>query len=112
METKRSIIIELTVNNHPGVMAHITGLFSRRAFNLEGILCASLDSDQSKSSVYLLVGWNEKLDQVLRQLGKLYDVLAVAVRKDCDHGVFRQLHRFLHDKAFVEKSGEGYLGML
>lgn len=33
-------LIELLVRNHPGVMSHITGLFARRAFNLEGILCS------------------------------------------------------------------------
>ena len=32
-------VLELTVRNHPGVMSHVCGLFSRRAFNVEGILC-------------------------------------------------------------------------
>ena len=31
------VVLELTVNNHPGVMSHICGLFARRAFNVEGI---------------------------------------------------------------------------
>ena len=31
-------IVKLMVKNHPGAMSHITGLFSRRGFNLEGIL--------------------------------------------------------------------------
>ena len=32
-------VLELTVNNHPGVMSHVCGLFSRRGYNVEGILC-------------------------------------------------------------------------
>jgi len=32
-------ILELTVQNHPGVMTHVCGLFARRAFNVDGILC-------------------------------------------------------------------------
>ncbi len=40
-------ILELTVRNHPGVMANITGLFARRAFNLEGILCAPLPETET-----------------------------------------------------------------
>ncbi len=112
MTTKKSLIIELIVNNHPGVMAHITGLFSRRAFNLEGILCASLDTDQSKSSVFLLIDWNEKIDQVLKQLEKLYDVLAISIREDCDHTVFRRLHEFLHDTTLIQRSGDEYFGIL
>jgi hypothetical protein len=31
-------VLELDVNNHPGVMSHVVGLFSRRAYNVEGIL--------------------------------------------------------------------------
>jgi hypothetical protein len=39
--TSRNLIaLHLTVNNHPGVMSHVCGLFARRAFNLEGILVA------------------------------------------------------------------------
>lgn len=47
-------LIELHVRNHSGVMSHITGLFARRAFNLEGILCAQI-GDGSTSKMYLLV---------------------------------------------------------
>ena len=35
----RLTVLELRVRNHPGAMSHITGLFARRAFNLEAILC-------------------------------------------------------------------------
>ncbi|MGL5352690.1 MAG: ACT domain-containing protein, partial [Clostridium sp.] len=47
-------VIELLVRNHPGVMSHITGLFARRAYNLEGILCGEV-GDGSTSKIYLLV---------------------------------------------------------
>ena len=36
-------ILRLTVNNHPGVMLQICGLFVRRNFNLEGIFCSAVD---------------------------------------------------------------------
>jgi acetolactate synthase I/III small subunit len=35
-------VLELLVQNRPGVMVHVAGLFARRAFNLEGILCGPL----------------------------------------------------------------------
>ena len=70
MTKKASTIIELTVQNHPGVMSHITGLFSRRAFNLEGILCGSID-DSRKSRMYLLVENNSRIEQIIKQLQKL-----------------------------------------
>ncbi|HRE16534.1 MAG TPA: acetolactate synthase isozyme 1 small subunit, partial [Rhodocyclaceae bacterium] len=31
-------VLELEVNNHAGVMSHVVGLFSRRAYNVEGIV--------------------------------------------------------------------------
>ena len=32
-------VLRLMVRNHPGVMSHVCGLFSRRSFNLEAIIC-------------------------------------------------------------------------
>ena len=49
-----NVIVELLVNNHAGVMSHITGLFSRRAFNLDGILCGAVE-DGSRSRMFLMV---------------------------------------------------------
>ena len=80
-------VIELRVNNHPGVMSHVTGLFSRRAFNIEGILCGPV-GDGSTSRMYLLVNEDEKLPQVVKQLEKLYDVIEVRITRDVDRAVF------------------------
>ena len=38
-QTMQPTVLELNVNNHAGVMSHVVGLFSRRAYNVEGILC-------------------------------------------------------------------------
>lgn len=86
----KNILLELIVKNHAGVMSHITGLFSRRGFNLEGILCAKIE-DGSKSRMYLLVNDDEQLEQILKQVEKLYDVLSVKVIKDFDSTVFDRL---------------------
>jgi acetolactate synthase-1/3 small subunit len=74
-------IVKLMVKNHPGAMSHITGLFSRRGFNLEGILCAPVD-DGAESAMYLLVRNDDRLEQIVKQLRKLYDVKSVAVHTD------------------------------
>lgn len=87
-------IVVLTVINHPGVMSHITGLFSRRAFNLEGILCAPI-GDGEKSRMYLLVNEDERLDQIIKQLEKLYDVQQVVHCEGCDISVFERLHEIV-----------------
>lgn len=46
--------LEIDVNNHAGVMSHVVGLFSRRAYNVDGILCLPL-GDSGQSRIWLLV---------------------------------------------------------
>lgn len=75
--------LRLTVNNHPGVMTHVCGLFARRAFNVEGILCTPQsgpdggEGSVGTSRIWLLVQRDERLEQMIRQVRKLYDVLEV-----------------------------------
>jgi acetolactate synthase I/III small subunit len=85
-------VLELTVRNHPGVMSHVCGLFSRRAFNLEGILCMPLDGGH-ESRIWLLVAEDGRLEQVVRQVRKLEDVLEVRPHP-ADHEVFVRLEEF------------------
>ncbi|MDD3180858.1 MAG: ACT domain-containing protein [Opitutaceae bacterium] len=83
-------VLELRVRNHPGTMSHITGLFARRAFNLEAILCVPL-AEGATSLMLLLVAEEPRLEQVERQLAKLHDVLSVHHRKDLSPGFFTRL---------------------
>ena len=71
-----SAILRLLVRNHPGVMSHVCGLFARRGFNVEGILCLPID-DGTRSVILLVVNEDERLEQLIRQLRKLEDVLEV-----------------------------------
>jgi len=79
-------ILRLIVNNHPGVMLQICGLFARRNFNLDGIFCTAIDQGTT-SCIWLKVNETEKLDQVVKQLAKLEDVLAVAERPNAGSGI-------------------------
>lgn len=85
-------VLEIDVNNHPGVMSHVVGLFARRAFNVEGILCMAV-GDGSRSRIWLLVVDDKRLPQMIRQLEKLEDVLELR-RHGADHGVFERLEEF------------------
>jgi acetolactate synthase I/III small subunit len=86
------VVLELTVNNHPGVMSHICGLFARRAFNVEGILCMPI-STGAQSRIWLRVPDDHRLEQMLKQLRKLEDVISVQ-RHGADHEVFVRLEEF------------------
>ena len=90
-------LVELLVRNHPGVMSHITGLFARRAFNLDGILCTQI-GDGSTSKMFLLVKNDFALEQIIKQLEKLYDVLEVSLHQDYDYSIFQNLDKVLKIK--------------
>src|SRR5262245_35933792 len=72
----RAAILRLLVRNHRGVMSHICGLFARRGFNVDGILCLPV-GDATRSVILLIVNEDERLEQLIRQLRKLEDVLDV-----------------------------------
>ena len=81
--THDNVILELTVRNHPGVMTHVCGLFARRAFNVEGILCLPIqDSDKS-----------QRLEQMISQIDKLEDVVKVQ-RNQSDPTMFNKIAVF------------------
>ena len=80
-------ILDLTVKNHPGVMSHITGLFSRRTFNLEGIVCFPLE-DNKKSRMLLMINEEQQLQQITSQLEKLYDVIDISVNDSAGKNPF------------------------
>ena len=87
-------VLEIDVNNHPGVMSHVVGLFARRAYNVEGILCLPI-GDGRLSRIWLLLNEDARLPQMVKQVDKLEDVIAVR-RHNADHAVFSQLEEFFH----------------
>lgn len=91
-QINQAIALELIVRNHPGVMSHICGLFARRAFNVEGILCMPIkDSDQSR--IWLLVQKDLRLSQMVSQVEKLEDVQAVNYSENLQ--IFEEMSRFM-----------------
>ncbi|MBP6188136.1 MAG: acetolactate synthase small subunit [Azonexus sp.] len=85
-------VLEIDVNNHAGVMSHVVGLFSRRSYNVEGILCLPV-GDGRQSRIWLLVNEDQRLAQMMKQVGKLEDVMAIR-RHNADHAVFQDLESF------------------
>ena len=85
-------VLELDVNNHAGVMSHIVGLFSRRAYNVESILCMPVGTGRT-SRIWLTVNEDARLEQMIRQIEKLEDVLVVH-RHGAGHEVFERVGEF------------------
>ncbi|WP_226099269.1 acetolactate synthase small subunit [Dickeya oryzae] len=90
--TTAQVTLELSVRNHPGVMSHVCGLFARRAFNVEGIMCMPLPGDE-QSRIWLLVKDDHRLPQMISQVEKLEDVLQVT-RHGEEMKIFDQVAEF------------------
>jgi len=86
-------VLRLHVRNHPGVLSHVCGLFARRAFNVEGIVCLPV-GDATRSAILLRVHDDARLEQMVRQLRKLEDVVDIARTDDADE-VFAAASRHL-----------------
>lgn len=95
------VTLRLTVNNHPGVMSHVCGLFARRAYNLEGILVTP-EGSGSTCTVWLMINEDGRMDQVVRQVRKLHDILDVRV-EETDQDALKRLAACL-------ESGTGMAG--
>ena len=88
--THENVILQLTVRNHPGVMTHVCGLFARRAFNVEGILCLPIQ-DSNQSRIWLLVNDDQRLGQMISQIEKLEDVEKVVIDESVISGQTKPL---------------------
>ena len=76
MENKKHIL-SLLVENEPGVLARISGLFSGRGFNIES-LCVAETNEENVSRVTLVTtGDMTILEQIKKQLNKLISVVKV-----------------------------------
>ena len=72
---KRTLLV--LVKNHFGVMSHITGLFTRRGYNIDSISVGETE-DPKVSTITLVVEEEEQMvEQIKRQLYKLVDVLHI-----------------------------------
>lgn len=83
-------IISVLVENQFGVLNKITGLFSRRAFNIES-LAVGVTDDPTISRITIIVdSGNSAVEQVEKQLNKLIDVIKVRTIEE-DRMIGREL---------------------
>ena len=70
-------ILSVTVQNNAGVLARVSSLFGRRGYNIDS-LTVSATTDPKVSRMSIIVAGDEKiLEQVMKQVSKLYEVLWV-----------------------------------
>jgi acetolactate synthase-1/3 small subunit len=83
-------VFQLLVDNSSGVLSRISGLFSRRGYNIESIT-AGVTADPRYSRITIVAqGDDEILDQIEKQVAKLIEVRNVKVLDPSD-SVYREL---------------------
>ena len=77
LRTGRTHVLSILVENRPGVLTRIAGLFARRGFNIQ-TLTVGPTADENLSRVTLTVdGALHPIDQVTKQLHKLINVIKI-----------------------------------
>jgi acetolactate synthase, small subunit len=77
MRTGRKHTLSILVENKPGVLTRIAGLFARRGFNIDTLTVGPTDDDRISRITLTLDGAVHPIDQVTKQLHKLVNVLKI-----------------------------------
>lgn len=75
--TGRKHLLSLLVENRPGVLARIAGLFSRRGFNIDTLAVGPTEDPEISRVTLTLDGAVHPIDQVTKQLHKLVNVIKI-----------------------------------
>jgi acetolactate synthase-1/3 small subunit len=82
--------LSVLVENKPGVLARVSGLFSRRGFNIESLAVGPTEHPEVSRMTILVSAEGNALEQVTKQLNKLVNVLKI-VELEPDQAVQREL---------------------
>jgi acetolactate synthase-1/3 small subunit len=102
--TGRKHILSLLVENKPGVLARIAGLFARRGFNIDTLAVGPTEDPDVSRITLTLDGAVHPIDQVTKQLHKLVNVLKIRDMEP-DQAIAREMALF-RVQAAVESRAE------
>ncbi|MDX8150329.1 acetolactate synthase small subunit [Patulibacter brassicae] len=77
IRTGRKHVLSILVENKPGVLTRVSGLFTRRGFNIETLSVGPTDDERISRITLTLDGAAHPIDQVVKQLHKLVNVLKI-----------------------------------
>lgn len=82
--------LSVLVKNKPGVLARVSGLFSRRGYNIDSLSVGITQNPDLSRMTIVVTGDDHVVEQVVKQLNKLIDVTKVLDLKE-DESVNREL---------------------
>ncbi len=74
---ERKHIFTVLVQNQPGVLAHIAGMFAARGFNIDSLVVGRTEDPMLSRMVIVTSGDDVTLEQIRKQLGKIITVVKV-----------------------------------
>jgi len=78
-------IISVLMENAPGALSRIVGVFSQRGFNVDSLRVAPTDDESLSRLTIVTQGDDKVIEQITKQVNKLIDVLKVAVLSEGPH---------------------------
>lgn len=77
MDMERKHIFSVLVQNQPGVLSHIAGMFAARGFNIDSLVVGRTEDPTLSRMVIVSGGDDVTLEQIRKQLGKIVPVVKV-----------------------------------
>ena len=76
--------LSVLVENRAGVLSRVTGLFSRRGYNIESLAVGTSEEPGMSRITIVCIGDDAGIEQVMKQLNKLIDVIKVSDLTDSE----------------------------
>jgi acetolactate synthase-1/3 small subunit len=73
----RQQIVSALVENRAGTLSRVSGLFARRGFNIDSLTVGETEDPSISRMTIAVTGDDAVLEQIVKQLGKLVDVIAI-----------------------------------
>lgn len=78
-------ILSILLENEAGALSRVSGLFSARAFNIESLTVAPTEDPSVSRMTLVTSGSNEIIEQIVKQLNKLLDVIKLIDLNEAPH---------------------------
>lgn len=75
-------VLSVLVGNSIGVLGRVAGLFSRRGYNIKSLNVAETEKPDMSRMTIIVEGDEDNMEQVVKQIFKLYDVSEVKILND------------------------------
>lgn len=86
----RTMVLSILVDNTAGVLSRVSGLFSRRGYNIDSLSAGKTENKNYTRMTVAVSGDDQILEQIRKQLEKLEDVIEIK-ELDTSNSVYREL---------------------